>query len=193
MPNSDLYKKYELKSDLDFFMKKTCEENGGYYLDKSTSYYTAKEYINGHFIIMQFFVGGEIYDRELRFGPVKVKLSELMKDDKYFLLLEGSIQKSSQNLRLVDFEEFSESYTLARIRTVDRYARNNLALWIQKDYHNRLQSPSKKQLSFVEKDTDPLDTLKKMYPKKMKPVTYIGNQTLPEYVKQQLREKRRLR
>jgi hypothetical protein len=181
------------KSNGDFAMMQLVPDGyGGAAEELSTSFYTRRDYDDGSFVIEQYETGP--IDKVIRFGPLQSKLSDLFKKG-FILVIEGWKYHKNQKLRLVRGEE---QYTLAKIRTDDLGRCVNLTNWVKNDTMPHFEPytverpQSKTIIKEVRIETDPFEQLLLKYPVTRKPVEFIGNQTINEYVKQQLREQRRL-
>ena len=164
---------------------------GSFAQEISTSFYTRLDYDDGSFIITQNTVGP--FDKVIRFGPLKTNLSELFKMG-FILEIQGWKNSMNQKLRLV---RGKEKYKLRRIRTSDIGAHDNLVQWVRDatEPHYEPYTTERKPKEIIKEvrvQTDPFEELMLRYPVNKKPIEFIGNQTLNEYVKQQLREQRRL-
>jgi hypothetical protein len=164
---------------------------GGFADEISTSFYTRLDYNDGSFIIRQNTVGP--FDRVVRFGPLKTNLSDLFKIG-FTLEIEGWKNSMNQKLHLV---RDKEKYKLAKLKTSDIGRYDNLVQWVKDatEPHYEPYTVKRKPKEIIKEvrvQTDPFEELILRYPVKRKPVEFIGNQTLNEYVKQQLREQRRL-
>jgi hypothetical protein len=197
MNNVERYVKYfdnlvPRKTNGNFAMHQFVSDGyGGFAQETSTSFYTRLDYDDGSFIIRQNTIGP--FDRVIRFGPLKTNLSDLFKKG-FKLEIQGWKSTMNQKLCLV---RGREKYKLRKIRTSDIGRYDNLVQWV-KDVMEPHYEPytvehkPKEIIKEVLVQTDPFEELMLRYPVKRKPVEFIGNQTLKEYVKQQLREQRRL-
>lgn len=156
-----------------------------------TSYFSRKDYDDGSFDIQQSVIGP--IDKTIRFGPLQAKLSELFALG-FILQIEGWKNHRSQKLRLV---RGNEQYKLAKIRTDAMDRLQDLTTLIRDcnspSFEIDTDKPRTKLIiKEVRIQTDPFEELMLRYPVVRKPVELIGNQTIDEYVKQQLREQRKL-
>jgi hypothetical protein len=167
------------------------DERGNTVKQHDTSYYTRKEYDDGSLIIKQIVIGP--IDKTIRFGPLSVKLSELFAMG-FILVIDGWKNSRNQKLRLT---RGSEQYKLAKIPTHSLNQYQDLTMWVKdgsKPHHEpyTVEHKPKEIIKEVRVQTDPFEELMLRYPVRRKPVEFVGNQTLEQYVKQQLREQRRL-
>lgn len=172
---------------------------GGFSKTTYTGFYKREDWDDGSFIINQSTRG--TLDKTLRFGPLTAKLSELQARG-FFLTIESFTHRQKHSLILRNKNNPSESYKVAVITKDNLNKHADLTMFIrdqsEPDYH--LHGPPKPLVKIVEKEVikevmiegDPLDQLLKRYPLKRKTVEFIGNLTLDEYVKQQLKENRKL-
>jgi hypothetical protein len=181
------------KSNGDFAMMQLVPDGyGGAAEELSTCFYTRRDYDDGSFIIEQRETGP--FDKVIRFGPLESKLSELIRMG-FILVIQGWKYHRNQKLRLV---RGKEQYKLTKIRTVDLGKYDNLTNWVKDGTKPHFEPYTvehvqpKTIIKEVRIETDPFEQLLLRYPVTRKPVEFIGNQTLTEYVKQQLREQRRL-
>lgn len=182
------------RKDPSYAMVEFVEDGyGGTAQQMETSYYTRKDYDDGSFNIQQSVIGP--IDKVIRFGPLTAKLSELFAMG-FILQIEGWKNHHNQKLRLV---RGNEQYKLRKIRTVDLDTHRDLTDWVKDDakphfepYTVEYEHKPKEIIREVRIQTDPFDELMLRYPVVRKPVEFVGNQTLKEYVKQQLREQRKL-
>lgn len=181
--------------------KVTIKEDGygGFSKTIATTFYEYQDWDDGSFIINQYNHG--TIDKTLRFGPLTAKLSELLARG-FYLTIESFAYRRKHNLILRNINDRRESYKVAVIANEDLYRHKDLTMFIrdqsEPDYHP--PGPPKPLVKIVEKEVikevmievDPFDKLLMRYPLKRKPVEFIGNLTLDEYVKQQLKENRKL-
>jgi hypothetical protein len=174
-------------------------ENYSVYVDKrgdtvrqcENCYYTRKDYEDGSFNIQQSVVGQ--IDKTVRFGPLSAKLSELFAMG-FILRIDGWVSNRNQKLRLI---RGSEQYKLAKIPTHCLNQYQDLTMWVRDGLNPHFEphtvDPKPKEIiKEVRVVTDPFEELMLRYPIRRKTVEFVGNQTLEQYVKQQLREQRRL-
>lgn len=177
---------------------------GGFSRKSSNSFWEREDWDDGSFIVNQFKRGA--LDKTLKFGPLSAKLSELYSKG-FFLTVESFIHRRKHSLVLRNSKNHRESYKVATVTNDDLGRLGDLTRFIKDqvkpDYHSVSASMAAKAteiIRFIEKEvikevivqTDPLDELLKRYPLERKPVEFIGNLTLNEYVKQQLKEHRKL-
>jgi hypothetical protein len=164
---------------------------GGSVIEIETSCYTRKDYDDGSFVIQQLNIG--LNDRTIKFGPLTTKLSDLFAMG-FILKIQG--WKHSRNQKLVLIRG-NERYKLAKIPTSQLNQYQDLTMWV-KDYTKphfdpyTVEPKLKQIIKEVRIETDPFEQLTLRYPVRRKTVEFVGNQTLEQYVKQQLREQRRL-
>lgn len=167
------------------------DERGNTVKQHETPYYTRKEYDDGSLTVKQSVIGP--VDKTIRFGPLSAKLSELFAMG-FILRIDGWVSNRNQKLRLI---RGSEQYKLAKIPThcLDQY--QDLTMWVRDGLNSHFEpytaDPKPKEIiKEVRVETDPFEELMLRYPVRRKTVEFVGNQTLEQYVKQQLREQRRL-
>lgn len=158
---------------------------------RDTSYSTRLDYDDGSFIITQNIVGP--IDKSVRFGPLTTKLSHLFALG-FRLEIDGWKNRRNQKLRLVRGDE---QYKLAKIPTWRVSEHQDLTMWVRDGSAPHFEpytvDPKPKEIiKEVRIETDPFEELMLRYPVRRKTVEFVGNQTLEQYVKQQLREQRRL-
>jgi hypothetical protein len=167
------------------------DKYGGLVKEFSTGFYTRLDYDDGSFIITQDVMG--VFDRVICFGPLKTNLSDLMNNMGFSLRIEGFKYRANQTLYLA---RGHERYKLTKIRTIDLTKYTDLVQYVKNatepHYEPYISAQKQKEIKEVLDQKDPFEELMSKYPKKRNPVEFIGNQTLSEYVKQQLREQRRL-
>lgn len=167
------------------------DERGNTVKQHDTSYYTRKEYDDGSLIIKQSVIGP--IDKTIRFGPLSAKLSELFAMG-FILQIDGWKNNRNQKLRLI---RGREQYKLAKIPTHCLNQYQDLTMWVRDGSKPHFEpytvNPKPKEIiKEVRIETDPFEELMLRYPVRRKTVEFVGNQTLEQYVKQQLREQRRL-
>lgn len=142
----------------------------------SSIYWERCDWDDGSFTVTQHTPGS--FDKILSFGPLSTTLNQLFKQG-FFLFIDGWRKHRNQNLYIT---KEAERYKVARISTadLDRYA--DLTHWIKPNMRPHVE------LS-IAAIPDPFETLMAKYPKRIKPVEFVGNQTLKQYVSQQLKEK----
>lgn len=184
--------KETLKQEQNFCIYSVHVDKRGNTVDQwDTSYYTRKDYNDGSFNIQQSIVGP--IDKTIRFGPLSAKLSELLAMG-FILEIDGWKNRRNQKLRLV---RGHEQYKLAKIPTHSLNEYHDLSQWVKdgaKPHHEPYTATDPKPKEIIKEvriQTDPFEELMLRYPVVRKPVEFVGNQTLKEYVKQQLREQRR--
>lgn len=172
---------------------------GGFSKTTSNSFWSRKDWDDGSFIMRQVTPG--VLDKTLKFGPLTAKLSELRARG-FFLTIESFNYRKKHSLILQNIDNHRESYKVATIFNDDLNKHQDLSAFIrdqsEPDYHQYV--PLKPVVKIVEKEvikevmvkTDPFEELLMRYPLERKPVEFIGNLTLNEYVKQQLKENRKL-
>jgi hypothetical protein len=181
--------------------KITIEKDGygGYTKTVSNGFWSRKDWDDGSFVMHQLDPG--VIDRTLRFGPLTSKLSELQRKG-FFLTIESFNYRKKHSLILRNKFVSRESYKVATIANADLGKYQDLTMFIrdgsEPDYHSYV--PVRPVVKIVEKEvikevmvkTDPFEELLMRYPLERKPVEFIGNLTLNEYVKQQLKANRKL-
>jgi|688.fasta_scaffold345461_2 hypothetical protein len=156
--------------------------------------YTRKDYDDGSFAIDQLNFG--LTDRILKFGPLCTKLSYLYTIG-FFLSINSCIRNRKHKLILRNKHK-TESYKVANVtnedlrKTVDLAALIREQLKVNSVMAAEIVEAEKEIIKEVVINNDPFDELLKKYPLGRKPVEFIGNLTLNEYVKQQLKEHRKL-
>ena len=176
---------------------------GGFCRVTTSDYLERKDWDDGSFIVRQ--LKQATPDKTLRFGPLTVKMSE-MYDRGYVLLVESFKHRKKHSLILRNSKNHRESYKVATILASELCEYIDLAAFVrdgaEPDYQvtmANLKTP-KEIVKIVEKEIikevmikpDPFDELLLRYPLERKPVEFVGNLTLNEYVKQQMKEHRRL-
>lgn len=164
---------------------------GGTAQQTEKSYYTRKDYDDGSFNVQQSVIGP--VDKVIRFGPLTAKLSELFAMG-FILQIEGWKNHRNQKLRLV---RGNEQYKLRKIPTHSLNRCEDLTQWVKDGAKPHfepytVEHKPKEITREVRIQTDPFEELMLRYPVVRKPVEFVGNQTLKEYVKQQLRDQRKL-
>lgn len=165
------------------------DENNNVVRQLCTSYYSRLDYDDGSFIITQNIKGP--VDKTINFGPLATKLSNLFALG-FSLEISGWKSNNNQKLKLV---RGKEQYKLAMIPTRRLREHQDLTIWVKdgKSPHFEPYTIEPKEIiNEIRIDTDPFEQLMIRYPIKRKPIEFIGNQTIEQYVKQQLREQRRL-
>lgn len=172
---------------------------GGFSKTTSNRFWEREDWDDGSFIMRQLNPG--VLDKTLKFGPLTAKLSELQARG-FFLTIESFNYRKKHSLILRNKTNHRESYKVATITNSDLSTQEDLAMFIrdvaEPDYHQYV--PLRPVVKVVEKEvikevmvkTDPFEELLMRYPLERKPVEFIGNLTLNEYVKQQLKENRKL-
>jgi hypothetical protein len=169
----------------------------------SNIFWEREDWDDGSFIVHQLDRG--VLDRTLKFGPLSAKLSELYAKG-FILTIESFTHRRKHSLILRNSNNYREYYKVATVTNDDLSKVDDLTRFIRDgskpDYHVTQANIAKPQeiIKIVEKEvikevmieSDPLDQLLMRYPLKRKPVEFIGNLTLDEYVKQQLKENRKL-
>ena len=124
-------------------------------------------------------------DLKLNFGPLDTTLDKLMWDG-YFLSIEGFKHQRKVKLKLIN-DKKRDGYVLYNAPLFEFFKHTDLGLFVNetKNYLLRRLLPEDAKRKYVE---SPLDSLMRQYPVK-KPEMMIGNMTLDEYVKQQLKSK----
>lgn len=156
-----------------------------------TSHYTRLDYEDGSFTITQNMMGP--IDKSIRFGPLTTKLSHLFALG-FRLEINGWKNSRNQKLRLI---RGREQYKLAKIPTHCLNQYQDLTMWVKDGNKPHIEPYTvehkpKEIIKEVRVETDPFEELMLRYPVRRKTVEFVGNQTLEEYVKNQLREQRRL-
>lgn len=180
-------------------MNKTKSDGyGGFIKITSTSFWEREDYDDGSFIVRQLNAG--ILDKTLRFGPLTTSLNQLYAMG-FTLIIESFTHRKKHSLVLRRREE---EYKLATIYSRDLNKYDDLTLHVKDqsnpDYKSSLARANKQEpriiiqevIKEIKVETDPFDELMLMYPVTRKPVEFIGNQTIKEYVQQQLKEHRKL-
>jgi hypothetical protein len=156
-----------------------------------TPYYTRKDYDDGSFIIQQCIRGPN--DKTISFGPLSTTLSELFAMG-FILQVIGWKSNRSHKLKLV---REHEQYKLAKIPAYSLDRHQDLSIWVKDSVKPQfepytVERKPKEIIKEVRIETDPFEELMLRYPVRRKAVRFVGNQTLEQYVKQQLREQRKL-
>lgn len=151
----------------------------------TTDYWVRRDYDDGSFNISQYTIGP--IDKSIKFGPLSTKLSMLFAQG-FRLEIEGWKTNLKQKLRLV---RGAEQYKLVKIPTYRLEEYQDLSRWVKDG-----STPHFEPYTIERKESraiiDPFEELMRKYPVTKNTVEFIGNQTLREYVKQQLREHRKL-
>ncbi len=169
----------------------------------SNIFWEREDWDDGSFIVRQLDRG--VLDRTLKFGPLSAKLSELYAKG-FFLTVESFTHRRKHSLILRNSANRRESYKVATVTNDDLSKIDDLTRFIRDgskpDYlaAEANMMKTKEIVKIVEKEVikevmikpDPFDELLMRYPLARKPVEFIGNLTLNEYVKQQLKENRKL-
>lgn len=169
---------------------------GGIVKITSTSFWEIQEYDDNSFVMTQTKIGYS--NPTLKFGPLSTSLNELMKSG-FFLSIDSFSHRRRHALTLTNDKE---RYKVGSLFTQDLKKYEDLSGFVRQnirpDYQNRSFTPKKvlRGNTLLNKvnvqQADPLDELKLKYPVTRKPVEFIGNQTIEEYVKTQLKQHRRL-
>lgn len=176
---------------------------GGFSKITSNSFWEREDWDDGSFIVRQLDRG--VLDRTLKFGPLSAKLSELYAKG-FILTVESFTHRRKHSLILRNLNNYRESYKVAKVTNDDLSRIDDLTRFIRDgskpDYlaAEANMMKTKEIVKIVEKEVikevmikpDPFDELLMRYPLARKPVEFIGNLTLNEYVKQQLKENRKL-
>lgn len=129
------------------------------------------------------------YDKWIKFGPLESTLYDLMVDG-FELMIEGRKRKINHSFA-IKLVRKKEIYSIGRVG-------GEIFNQDFDDIGSLVKNVSKPSFisGFRVKDKiylnikDPLDALIKAYPRKTKSIEMIGNQTLTEYVKTQLKKQR---
>lgn len=168
---------------------------GGVVKISSTRFWEREDYDDGSLVIRQLDKG--MIDKTLRFGPLTTTLYALYAMG-FHLAIESFIHRKKHSLFLTNGKE---EYKLATITAADLLKYDDLMKHVKDqakpDYRQIIsgKNPSyiiKDEVKEVKIETDPFEELMLRYPLNRKPVEFVGNQTVKEYVKQQLKEHRRL-
>lgn len=173
----------------DEFVKdfKCIHENScGYVKSFTTDFYMRADYDDGSFIIEQPVSPNT--NKTLRFGPLSVTVSELYSRG-FWLCVESFAQRRKHKLILRNTQNPREAYRLTMIFDIDLGKHSDLSMFIKDQSEPVKETIGYTNLAVVR---DPFDELQAKYPAKPKHIKSIGNLTFEEYVKQQLRENRRL-
>jgi hypothetical protein len=176
---------------------------GGFSKITSNIFWEREDWDDGSFIVRQLDRG--VLDRTLKFGPLSAKLSELYAKG-FILTVESFSHRRKHSLVLRNSNNYRESYKVATVTNDDLSKIDDLTRLIKDgskpDYlaAEANMMKTKEIVKIVEKEVikevmikpDPFDELLMRYPLKRKTVEFIGNLTLDEYVKQQLKENRKL-
>lgn len=135
-------------------------------------------------------------DKELFFGPLKTTINQLI-DMGFHLEISGF--KYQRHFKLV-LRRDREQYSILKLNADQLHAHGDLGWHIKKDnlklhFFCPKHEMLKPVVKYIEKIKevevgDPLEQLRVKYPKRHKKVEFIGNQTLSEYVKTQLKIQR---
>lgn len=173
---------------------------GGFVKITSTSFWEREDYDDGSFIMRQLNAGQ--LDKTIRFGPLTATLGKLFAMG-FILVIESFTHRKKHSLIL---KKDKEEYKLATIFSGDLNKYEDLTLHVKDqsapDYKSAQSKVNDEQkqphiiikevIKEVRIETDPFEELMLRYPVTRKPVEFVGNQTIQEYVKQQLKEHRRL-
>lgn len=173
---------------------------GGNIKVTTSAFWERSEYDDGSFTIHQNRIG--LTNKKIRFGPLETTLKELL--DMGFTMCVDSFTHRKKHSLII--RRGKEVYKLRTLTSEDltKYAdlfshvRDDSSL----DYHHKTNDTSvdktqtivemREVIKEVRIQTDPFEELMLRYPVVRKPVEFVGNQTIREYVKQQLKENRRL-
>lgn len=180
------------------------DKYGGTVKVTSSSFWQREDYDDGSFIIHQNRHG--VHNKTIRFGPLETTLNDLLVMD-FVLCVESFAHRKKHSLIL---RRGKEVYKLKTLTTEDlikypdmfSHVRDGITL----DHHVNngkdevetsepkviIKQVVKEVIKEVRIETDPFEELMLRYPVVRKPVEFVGNQTIGEYVKQQLKENRRL-
>lgn len=176
---------------------------GGVVNTTSSSFWEREDYDDGSFVICQNTTG--VHNKKIRFGPLETTLSDLISMG-FSLCVESFTHRRKHSLII---RRGKEVYKLRTLITEDltkypdmfSHVRDDIIL----DHHVNnskgvVETPEpkiiikqvvKEVIKEVRIETDPFEELMLRYPVTRKPVEFVGNQTIQEYVKQQLKEHRR--
>ncbi len=187
-------------------MNKTKPDGyGGFVKITSTSFWEREDYDDGSFIVRQLNAG--VLDKVIRFGPLTTTINQLYAMG-FTLSIESFTHRKKHSLVL---RRDKEEYKLATIFTSDLAKYEDLTMHVrdqsEPDYRSSMASAKeetkqephviireveKEVIKEIRIETDPFEELMLRYPVTRKSVEFVGNQTISEYVKQQLKENRRL-
>ena len=180
------------------------DKYGGTVKITSSSFWEREDYDDGSFIIQQNTQG--IHNKTIRFGPLETTLKDLLVMG-FVLCVESFAHRKKHSLILRRGKEVYKLKTLTtdelnRYPDMFSHVRDGITL----DHHVNngkdevetsepkviIKQVVKEVIKEVRIETDPFEELMLRYPVVRKPVEFVGNQTIGEYVKQQLKENRRL-
>ncbi len=172
--------------------KITIETTDMGFVKKYTSKCWTKKISDDNSFVMHQSVCGE-YNHTLKFGPLQATLKELMEMG-FIMEVYGFLHSRNQILRII---RGNERYKLSKIPTSQLLRFDDLTKFVKDAKKVHCEKEILNDLEFIHKlvpksEKEPLDILMEKYPLKRKPIEFVGNQTLEHYVKQQLREQRRL-
>lgn len=137
---------------------------------------------DGSYIIQQSYTVNN-YHEKINFGPLSTAIGKLF-DDGWFLLICGNVKNKSVTLHL---ENGGRDFYVIAKNNIEAFLKvDDLSVFIKSTQNYLLKKCDHSKNYNTKALENPLDVLKKKYPYK-KPQTMIGNLTLPEYVKQQLK------
>lgn len=141
---------------------------------------------DGSYIISQY-QSKKYGDVQLYFGPLSTSLDQLFYMGWHLEIHAFNHQKFA-TLRLVN-DKKRESFKIAKTYVEDFIKTPDLGIFVKNNKNYLLAKVSEfKKVEMTKIQEEPLDVLKKIYPFK-KPNQMVGNLTLPEYVRQQLRSR----
>jgi hypothetical protein len=175
---------------------------GGRVKITTSSFWERNDYDDGSFTIEQVKHGA--VNKKIRFGPLETTLEDLLATG-FHLCVESFVYRKKHSLIIRRGREVYKLRTLAtddltKYPDLFSHVRDNSSL----DYHQKtnelavdkpqviVKVETKEVIKEVRIQTDPFEELMIRYPVVRKPVEFVGNQTIREYVKQQLKENRRL-
>lgn len=141
-----------------------------------------KVFEDNSFLIIQNYVHPNT-DKTIRFGPLSTTLTELFQKG-YVLRLDSYIGRSFHKIYLVYSNDINERYFIAKIKN-EQFIENrgiSLSCYVK-------EGTSPKSCHTHSANVDYFTELQKKYPVKTKKIANIGNQTILEYVKQNLKQR----
>lgn len=123
-------------------------------------------------------------DTLLNFGPISATLETLLWKG-YYLSIDGFRYNRKVKLKLVH-DRLKENYAIYSAPLEIFLKETDLSVFIRQTKNYLLRKSELKETKKIVVSENPFDQLKKKYPFK-KPEIKIGNQTVDEYVRQQLK------
>lgn len=176
------------------------DKYGGNIVVTTSAFWERADYDDGSFTIYQKKIG--LTHKKIRFGPLDTTLKDLIAMG-FILCVESFTHRKKHSLII---RRDKEVYKLKTLTSDDLTKYADLFSHVRDDssvdYHQKIKDTSEDKprtivevrevIKEVRIQTDPFEELMLRYPVKRKPVEFVGNQTISEYVKQQLKENRRL-